>query len=79
MIENNFLTYLGALQTGYGFVNKFIDHLQFITTNIYNTIADFHTTNHSTLSSQSAFTSRCLVTVLNDSYFFVLFSLDFSW
>jgi hypothetical protein len=31
-------------------MDRFIDHLQVITTNNYNTIADFHTTNHSTLS-----------------------------
>jgi hypothetical protein len=31
-------------------VNRFIDHAQVVTTNNYNTIADFHTTNHSTLS-----------------------------
>jgi hypothetical protein len=31
-------------------VNRFIDHLRVVTTNNYNTIADFHTTNHSTLS-----------------------------
>jgi hypothetical protein len=31
-------------------MNKFIDYLQVVTTNNYNTIADFHTTNHSTLS-----------------------------
>jgi hypothetical protein len=28
----------------------FIDHLQVVTTNNYNSITDFHTTNHSTLS-----------------------------
>jgi hypothetical protein len=31
-------------------MNRFIDHLQVVTTNTYNTIADFHTTNPSTLS-----------------------------
>jgi hypothetical protein len=36
------------------------------TTSNYNTIADFHTTNHSTLSSQSDFTIRYLVTNLNN-------------
>jgi hypothetical protein len=35
---------------GFGLVNRFIDHLQVLTTNNCNTIADFHTTNHSTLS-----------------------------
>jgi hypothetical protein len=33
-----------------GLVSRFIDHLQVMTTNNCNTIADFHTTNHSTLS-----------------------------
>jgi hypothetical protein len=31
-------------------MNRFIDHLQVVTTNNYNTIAEFHTTNNSTLS-----------------------------
>jgi hypothetical protein len=31
-------------------MNGFTDHLQFVTTKNYNTIADLHTTNHSTLS-----------------------------
>jgi hypothetical protein len=48
----------------------FIDHLYtpLGNTNKYNTIANFHTTNHSTLSSQSVYTSRCLVTALNNGY-----------
>jgi hypothetical protein len=49
-------------------VNRFLDYLLVVTTNNYNTIADFHTTNHSTLSSQSAFTSRYLVTALNNVF-----------
>jgi hypothetical protein len=47
------------LQTGYG-----LDKLDLMTT-----IGDFHTTNHSTLTSYSAFASRCLVTALNNDYF----------
>jgi hypothetical protein len=35
---------------GNGLVNRFIDHLQVVTTNNYNNIADFHTTNLFTLS-----------------------------
>jgi hypothetical protein len=31
-------------------MNRFIDHLQVVITNNYDTIADFHTTNHSTPS-----------------------------
>jgi hypothetical protein len=58
------------LQTGYVLDIGSIDHLQVISRNNYNTIADFHTTNHFTLkSSQSAFTSRCLVTALNNGFF----------
>jgi hypothetical protein len=33
----------------------FIDHLQVVTTNNYYTIADFHTTNHCTLSLLNLF------------------------
>jgi hypothetical protein len=40
---------------GFGLVNRFIDHSQVVTTNNYNNIADFHTTNHSTLSLLSLF------------------------
>jgi hypothetical protein len=31
-------------------MNRFTDNLQAVTTNNYNIIADFHTTNHSALS-----------------------------
>jgi type IV secretory pathway TrbD component len=37
------------LKTGFGLVIGFINHLQVVTTTKYNTITDFHTTNHSTL------------------------------
>jgi hypothetical protein len=61
-------------------VNRFIDHFQVVTTNNYNTIADFHTTNHSTLkSSQSTFTRLYLVTALHSGYSSAKFSLDISW
>jgi hypothetical protein len=48
---------------GFGLVNRFIDYLHVVTTNIYNTITDFHTTNHSTLSLlsiPSRVTSVCI-------------------
>jgi hypothetical protein len=52
----------------------FIDYSQVITTNNCNSIADFHTK-----SSKSAFTSRCLVTGLNNGYPSAKFSLGISW
>jgi hypothetical protein len=60
-------------------MNRFVNHLLVVTTNNYN-IADFHTTNHSTLkSSQSILTSLYLVTSLNNGYSSAVFSLDVSW
>jgi hypothetical protein len=38
---------------GFGLVNRFIDHLQVVTTNNYNT--DLHATNQSALSFLSLF------------------------
>jgi hypothetical protein len=35
---------------GVGWVIRFIDHSQVVTTAKYNTVADSHTTNHSTLN-----------------------------
>jgi hypothetical protein len=55
-------------------MNRFIDHLQVVTTNNYNTISDFHLE-----FSQSSFTSLYLVTVLNNGYSSVVFLLDVSW
>jgi hypothetical protein len=37
------------LKTGFGLAIGFIDHLQVVTTNKYNTVTDFHTTKHFTL------------------------------
>jgi hypothetical protein len=42
-------------KTGFGLVTGFIDHLEVVTTNNYNTIARLHTTNHVTLSLLSLF------------------------
>jgi hypothetical protein len=64
---------------GVWLVNIFIDHLQVVTTNNYNTIADFNTTNHFTLSSQSTFTSFYLVAALRSGYSSAVFSLNVSW
>jgi hypothetical protein len=56
-------------QTGFGLVNRFTDHLQAVTTNNYNTTADFHTKNRSTLkSSQSASISLYLVTASHNGF-----------
>jgi hypothetical protein len=57
---------------GFGLVTRFNDHLctQVVTTYNYNTIANLHTlqiTGAHTQSSQSAFTSRFLVTDLNNA------------
>jgi hypothetical protein len=63
-------------KTGFGLVNRFIDHLQVVGTNNYNTIADFHATNHSTLSLLSL---RYLVTALNNGNSSAMSSLHISW
>jgi hypothetical protein len=38
-----------SLEAGLGSVIGFINHLQVVTTTKYNTVTDFHNTNHSTL------------------------------
>jgi hypothetical protein len=55
-------------------MNRFIDHLQVVATNTYNTIADFHNK-----PSQSTFTSFSVVTALHNVYSSAMFSLDVSW
>jgi hypothetical protein len=62
---------------GYGFIDHLYTRLG--TTSNYNTTADFHTINHSMLSSQPAFSSRCLVKALNDGCSSAVLSLDVSW
>jgi hypothetical protein len=42
---------------GFRLVSGFIDHLRVVTINKYKSVADFHTTNHSTLNLLFAFTS----------------------
>jgi hypothetical protein len=52
------------LKTGFGFMNRFIDYLQVITTNNYNTIAIstiYNSLEHTVKCSQSV-TRRFLVT-----------------
>jgi hypothetical protein len=60
-------------------MNRFIDHLQVATANNYNTIADFHTTDHSALSLFSLHSRVLSVTALHNGYFSAKFSLDVSW
>jgi hypothetical protein len=56
--------------TEFGLANRFIDHLEVVTTNNYYTIAYFLTTDHSTLKcSQSIFSGLYLVTGLLCSVF----------
>jgi hypothetical protein len=52
---------------GFGLDIGFIDHLHVVTTNNYNSIADFHTlqitrAHTKSFSARSVFTSSCLVT-----------------
>jgi hypothetical protein len=57
---------------GFGLEFGFIDHLQVVTTNNYNTIANFHTlqiTTQHVKSFRSAFTSVFPVTDLNNRDF----------
>jgi hypothetical protein len=49
-------------------MTRFIDHLQVVTTNIYNTIANFHTLQIRSTPACSVFTRRFLVTASNDGY-----------
>jgi hypothetical protein len=44
------VTCINDYRRDFELVNRFIDHLQGVSTNNYNTIADFHTTNHTTRS-----------------------------
>jgi hypothetical protein len=57
---------------GFGLVTGFIDHSQVVATTKYNTLADSHTTNHSTLNLLSVlslvFTIRFLATDLSQSH-----------
>jgi hypothetical protein len=62
----------------FGLASAFTDHLQAVTTNNYNTVADFHTTNHSTLNLLSVL-SLVFVTPLNIGYSSAMFSLPDSW
>jgi hypothetical protein len=56
----------------------FIDHLQVVTPNNYDTLANFHTTNHSEFS-QSLSTSLYLVTALHNDYSSAVPSLGIFW
>jgi hypothetical protein len=65
--QTGIVTFLCDCWQGSGLETGFIDHLQVITTNDYNNIANFHTLQITTAhakSFQSAFTSRFPVTDL---------------
>jgi hypothetical protein len=51
---------------GFKLVNRFIHHLQVVTTNNCNSTAGFHITNHFTLFSQSTLTGLYLVKTLSN-------------
>jgi hypothetical protein len=59
---------------GFELVNRFSNHLQVTITDNYNTIADFHTTNHYTLSLLSLVS--LVFTVLHNGYSSAMFSID---
>jgi hypothetical protein len=65
------ILHIVTIWTEYELLNGVIDHLykSLGTTSNYSANSNLHTKNHSALSSQSAFTSRCLVTALNNGYF----------
>jgi hypothetical protein len=56
----------------------FIDPVQVVTTNKYNTVADFHTTNHSTVNLLGLL-SLVFIAALNNGYSSAVFSLSVSW
>jgi hypothetical protein len=60
-----------------GMMNRFIDHLQVVTTNNYYTISDFHSINHSTLSLFNLH-SR-VFTALHNGYASAVASLYVLW
>jgi hypothetical protein len=61
----------------FGLVNRF-DHLQAVITNTYYIMADFHTTNHSTLNLLSLL-SLLFIAALNNGYSSAVFLLSSSW
>jgi hypothetical protein len=63
----------------FGLVNRFIDHLQVVTTNNYYMFADFHTTNHLTLSLLSLLPLVFIGNSSHNGYSSAVSSLDVSW
>jgi hypothetical protein len=56
----------------------FIDHSEVVTATKYNTLADSHTPDHSTLNLLSVL-SLVFITALNNGYSSAVFSLSDSW
>jgi hypothetical protein len=59
------------LKTGYGLVNRFVRYSQVVSTSNYNTVTDFHNTNHSTLifsvvNTTSFYTHKITVTITHE-------------
>jgi hypothetical protein len=78
--DNMILSHELVTIDGAWIVNRFIDHLQVVATNNCYIVADFQTTNFSTLtSSQSTYTSLDMVTAVHNGYSSAMFLLDISW
>jgi hypothetical protein len=71
------VTYVSDCRRGFGLVNRFINNLQVVSTNNYYTIADFNTTNHSTLRLLNL--HSLVFTVLHNGYSSAVSSLDILW
>jgi hypothetical protein len=78
--KRNIVTCISDYKRGLDLWIRVINHLHVVTTNNYNSIADFDTKNYSTLkSSQSTFTGLYMVTALYNGYSSAMFLLDVSW
>jgi hypothetical protein len=71
---NDIVTCVSDYRRGLDWMIGFVNTLQVVSTNNYYTIADFHTTNHSTLSLLNL-----LSLGFHNGYSYSMFSLDVSW